>query len=117
MNKESNLYLIGMIASFLFAGIIEGYFDFEGADASTASITHTVLFMFLIWGWCKMHAMENNIGDVGGYFIFAALFPPIGMPIYFVKFFGLKKGIIKILKAIGFSFILIVCYFIPKIYL
>lgn len=106
-----------MIASFLFAGIIEGYFDFEGIDASTASITHTVLIMFLIWGWCKMHAIENKIGDVGAYFLFAALLPLLGLPVYFVKFFGLRKGIIKILKAIGFSCILIVCYFIPVIFL
>lgn len=117
MAKESNLYLVGMIASFLFAGIIEGYFDFDGINASNASITHTVLLMFLIWGWCKMHAMENNIGDEGGYFLFAALIPLLGVPVYLVKFFGLKQGIIKILKAMVFSCILIVCYFIPVIYL
>ncbi|MGB1800228.1 MAG: hypothetical protein ACPHLK_05285 [Gammaproteobacteria bacterium] len=117
MNKESNIYLAWMVISFLFAGIIEGYFDFEGSDASTASITHTVLLMFLIWGWCKMHAMGNNIGNEAGYFLFAALFPVFGLPVYFLKFFGLKKGIIMILKTIGFSCGLIVCYFIPVIYL
>ncbi len=117
MDRESNKYIFWMIASFLIAGIIEGYFDFEGIDASTASITHTVLLMFLIWGWCKMHAIENKVDNVGGYSLFVALFPLLGVPVYFVKFFGLKKGIIKILKAIVFSCILIVCYFIPVIYL
>lgn len=117
MAKESNMYLAGMIASFLFAGIIEGYFDFKGSDASAASITHTVLFMFLIWGWCKMHSMENNIDGAEGYFLFAALFPPLGVSVYFVNFFGLKKGIIKIVKAMLFSCVLVVCYFIPVIFL
>ncbi len=61
MDKESNKYIFWMLASFLIAGIIEGYFDFEGIDASTASITHTVLLMFLIWGGAKCMRLKIRL--------------------------------------------------------
>jgi hypothetical protein len=115
MHKESNKYLIWIIASFLIAGIIEGYYGIDSDNAKSISIAHTLIFIFLIWAWCKMHAEENNLNKVNGYCVFVAFFPPVGVPTYFLKFFGLKKGAMRTLKAIGFTCILALFYLIPLI--
>ena len=96
--KTSNNYLIAMAVIAFIVGLGEillGNINLK----FIVGVANTIL----VFGWCKAHAIENNKTSFGGYRIFAALFPIIGVPVYLFKFFGFKHGVIKLLKAVLFA--------------
>ena len=115
MKTESSKYLLWLVISFLIAGAIEGYLGFESSATRGLGIAHTLIIAILVWAWCKMHAIENKLENISGFPAFAAFFPPLGVPTYFVKFFGIKNGARKILKAVWFTCILIIAYLVTGI--
>lgn len=56
----------------------------------------------LLFNWCKTHAHAAGVGLPAGYAPLCGLLPLLGVPLYFLRTFGLRKGVVGILKAVGF---------------
>ena len=111
--KVSNKYLLWILVSFIISGLLEGYYP-EGSDIVSAIVSvHPVVICILIFIWCGVHAEEHGFSNIGGYKLFSAIAPPLGIPTYFIKHFGFKKGLVKTFKAIGFFIILAASYLVP----
>ncbi len=113
MKQQSTKLLVWLALSFLLTGIIEGYLPDNGNDLGPLYFPHTILIGILTFAWAKNHATENDVISPGRYPILCALFPPLGVPIYFFKFFGFLGGGMKILKSLGFFFVTGACYLVP----
>jgi len=113
MKQQSTKLLFWLALSFLAAGIIEGYFSGTSNGLGPLYLPHTVLVAVLTYAWCKSHARENNVVSPGSYPVLSAIFPPLGVPIYFFKFFGFRSGGMKVLKSFGFFAITMASYLIP----
>ena len=111
--SASNKYLLWLWLSFVLAGLLEHYYPQGTEDARGIAVAHSFLIMFLIFAWCGHHAVENDIGSVGVFKIFAAILPPVGVPVYFFKYFGLKRGGVLTMKALGVLLVLAVSSAVP----
>jgi len=105
--KKSNKYLVVLFLSFIVFGFIEGLYPAGGDNARAMGVIHTFIIAVLIFAWCDNHALENNVESTGGYRLLAAVFPPLGIPIYFFKCFGFKRGGFKVLISMGALVILV----------
>jgi hypothetical protein len=104
--KTSDTILLVYFFSFIVAGVAEGMAP-TGAEWPLAIVmSHTFLIAIMTFSWCGAHATENRITPPGGSKLLAGLFPPLGIPYYMFAGYGLKKGSVKLLKAILF---LILC--------
>ena len=112
--KDSRKYLLWALATFIVAGIVESPKD---GSYTNVEFAHTVLFTILIYAWCKSHALEHGIESIGGMKVFAAVLPPIGVPVYFFKYFGFKAGVILTLQAFGYLVLLFLAYAAPYVLL
>ena len=113
--KRSKQILLWLFSSFVLAGVIESYFPEGSENARGISVAHTFVISILVFAWCKAHAQENDVTLRGGYRLFAAVIPPIGVPSYFFKYYGFKAGVLKVLKSIGVLVILASGYLVPYI--
>ncbi len=113
MKQQSTKLLFWLALSFLAAGIIEGYLPNSGSGLGPLYLPHTVLIAVLTFAWCKSHARENNVVSPGSYPVLCAIFPPLGVPVYFFKFFGFRNGGTKVLKSFGFFIIVGASYIVP----
>lgn len=112
--KDSRKYLAWALASFVASGIVES----PGANGSpNVAFAHTIIFTVLIYAWCKSHALEHGIESIGGFKLFAAILPPVGVPAYFFKYFGFKAGVILTLQAFGYLVLLFIGYAAPYVLL
>ena len=76
-------------------------------NIDTVNFVYVLINDIVIAGWLIFHAREHEIKPPYINAIFAGLFPPIGIPVYFYRKFGFKFGSLKVLKAIAFLFVLI----------
>jgi len=93
--KESNKYIAWLLLSFIIAGVVDGL----GINSTT--FAQPIIVAILVFAWCGIHAIENEITMAKGYRIFSAVIPVVGVPIYFFRYFGFIKGLMKTLKAFG----------------
>ncbi len=68
-------------------------------------LIHGIAFAILIFVWCKLHAKAHGVQEKA-FACFTALLPPVGVPLYMFRAFGIKNGLIGTLKALGFFLIL-----------
>jgi hypothetical protein len=113
MKLKSTTYLLWILLVNVIAGIIEGCLPIDRSGHSPLSFPYAILFAVLTFCWCRRHAYENNITLSHSYPAFAGLFPPLGVRTYFFRFFGFRKGGVKVLKSIGFFSLLGIGYFLP----
>ncbi len=117
MKLKSTECLLWILFTSVIAGIIEGYMPIDRRGYSLVTLPYVITFAVLTFLWCRSHAFESNITFSHSYPAFAALFPPLGVPTYFFRFFGFRKGGMKVLKSIGFLFVMIICRHLPVIIL
>ena len=110
--NESQKYLVWLAVTSAVAGLIDGFFP-ESETARRVARLHSFLICVLVWAWCGMHALEHGHGTGGGYRLFAALLPPVGIPAYLVKYFGWRGGVRRSVKALGFFVLMVLCYLAP----
>jgi len=106
--RKSNKLLIVLALSFVIFGIVEA--ELRPADLS---LIHGTIIAILVFMWCHAHASENGISSSSGYRLMAVFLPPIGVPLYFYRFYGFKSGSIKMAKAVAFAIVLLALYDIP----
>ena len=111
--KNSDKLLVVVLLSFALFGAVEGIQQENRDNAQALSVIHSLVLTILTFAWCKAHSLEHGINSVGGYRLWAAILPPLGVPTYFYKYYGLKSGSKKVAKFIGFMLLSIAAYGIP----
>jgi len=103
-NKVRMILLIMALSNFA-----SGFLDmvlFTGRDGpSPLLFIHCIIMAILIYVWVKLHAKAHGVPEKA-YAGFAALFPPVGVPLYLFRAFGRKGRLIGTLRAFGFFLIL-----------
>ncbi len=59
--------------------------------------------IYVIFLWSKCHANENDKVVSNGTHLLSAVFPMIGLPVYFIRYFGFKIGSVKSIQAFLFG--------------
>ena len=117
LKRESTKYLFWLAISFLVAGAVGGYLPSDSRSFEPLYLSHIAIISLLTFAWSRSHAVENDLASNRRYSAFAALFPPLGIPVYFFRFFGLKQGVLKVLKTAVFFVILGIVYLLPYVIL
>jgi len=100
--------------TFLGVVIVTSFVDFYWYQGeSIAKYMEPIIYLLgaltLFW-WSKKHSEENSIDASNRTHFFSAILPIIGVPIYFFRYFGLKKGGEKFLLSIGYLIVAFLLY-------
>jgi len=94
------LLLILLGISFLVVGLIEPFTSRPGDLHSPVSLLHIAAIAVLIYMWCKADAAARNTTPRRGAALFAALFPPLGIPFYLFQSRPWKRALLGVGVAI-----------------
>jgi|SRR5579862_5720046 len=98
--KTDKILVIAMAISFIITGIVEPSFPNPGQMFNETGAIQSILMAILLFAWCKAHAAANKIKIPTGAPILVAIIAPIGIPYYFFRGFGWRKGFSLLLLAI-----------------
>lgn len=70
---------------------------------------HGIIGAILVFVWCRLHAKVHGVPEKA-FAWFTALLPPVGVPLYLFRAFGVKNGFIGTLKAFGFFLVMVFLY-------
>jgi hypothetical protein len=113
MKINSNKILILIILIALSFGFIEGIIR-EPDPRGALFLPYMILMAILAFVWCKRHVKENGISEPTGSSFLCGMITIIGVPLYFFRAFGFKKGIIGSLKGLGFILSVAILYGLSK---
>jgi hypothetical protein len=97
--KSSYKVVLAILVSFIISSLVDSYFIYTQNTADISFIPHTFILSVLLFIWCKYHAQENNIQDIGYKPLLCAVLGFIGLPYYAFKCYGLKGGAILLGKG------------------
>lgn len=86
------MYVLGMAAVWAATGLIEPHTPHAGEPMNEIGLIQIVVWAILIFGWVKAHARSRAAIPATGSAVFAALLPPLGVPYYALRTFGLREG-------------------------
>lgn len=95
------LLLALLTASFFVVGLIEPHTAQPGDMHSPLSVIHIVAITALIYMWCKADSLARNAVPRKGAALFAAVFPPLGVPLYLFRSRPWKKGLRDVVLAVA----------------
>ncbi len=85
-------FVIGMVAVWGATGLIEPHAPNAGQPFNEIGFIQIIAWAVLLFGWVKAHARSKQIEPPAGAALFAALLPPLGVPYYAYRGFGLRRG-------------------------
>jgi len=94
--------LLAMLSTFVLAGILEPHLPLPGQPFNEIGLVESLAFALLVFAWCKADAAAHNVPLPGGARLFAALFPPIGVPYYFFRTRPWRSALADTGKAVTF---------------
>jgi len=109
--KRSNKTVALIILSFAITAIIDSYFLYAKGISSPTYLPHLLFIAIFGFVWCKQHAFENSVKDLGGHALACGLIGIIGVPIYGFSKFGLRAGgriVLKMILCLALCIFLIV---------
>lgn len=101
---KSKKIIIWLLVSFLAFGFIEGFFP---SKEKSIFLWHGCVVAFLVLWWIGVHSKENEVVPAKGSKIITLLMAPIGLPYYFYKSYGFRKGSMLVLYTL-FTYVLAV---------
>ena len=105
--NQAQIILICITVSMVFSAIADVVWPQASREIGFG---HSLLMTVLIFLWVKAHVRIENIREPRGSAFIAALFAPIGIPVYFVRGFGWQRGMFASLKALAFLVVLFLLY-------
>ena len=110
MKKRSSKILLVVVYSFIIVGFIEGALPEEDSIYRPFMYPHALVLIGLTFSWWKAHSNENGVALPNGYSLLTLFISPLAISFYFLKSFGIRSGIIRMLKMFGFLLVSGVCY-------
>jgi hypothetical protein len=80
-------------------------------DPRVLDIVASTSFAICAFAWVKADARERQREHPPGSALLAALIIPIGIPLYFFRAFGARRGFLATAKFLGFLVVLVGTYF------
>jgi len=105
---KKNIYLLLILLVSSISVVADSLLGTTHLEWSPSSAIAGLFILFFVYAWCIEHAKHYKIKIPGRSPFWAAAFPPIGVPIYFFRGFGFKKGFFKTIKFIGFLILILV---------
>jgi hypothetical protein len=102
--------VVAMAMSCVIAGVVEPFVPHAGAPMNAVGVAHTLVLAVLLFAWCKAHANANGIYPPARAPILVAVISFVGLPYYFIRGFGWRRGLKLCLLAIGVLFGLALSY-------
>lgn len=101
--KTSRIILGALVLSFFLSGTVEALWPFL-SDATF--FIHGFTIAFLVFWWVGEHASEQGLAaPPNGSKFLSAFIPPVGLPYYFYRGYGVKLGTVKLgLSILTFAF-------------
>ncbi len=96
-----HLLLAILGASFFVVGLIEPHSAQPGDLHSPLSVIHIVAITALIYMWCKADALARGRVPPKGGALLAAVFPPLGVPVYLFRSRPWKRALLDTVLAIA----------------
>ena len=107
MKQPSTIRLALLFGLFVLLGVGDALYPKQLEDLQLVS---TVLIAVLLFSWVKAHAQEHQIKEPPGAAMLAGVVAPIGIPYYFFRGFGFRRGLAGILRALLFLFLASLAY-------
>ena len=110
MKTHPNKFLWWLLGVSTMIGFGEAFVPDRGGTFGALALPHILLSSVILYGWCKAHVRASGLEEPTGSALLCGLFGIIGVPLYFFRAFGLKKGCIGTLKTVGFFVIVVGAY-------
>jgi len=111
MSDKKNVRMVLIILALytLASGFLDAVLVTNRDEHPPLLFIHWIIGAILIFVWCRLHAKVHGVQEKA-FAWFTALLPPVGVPLYLFRAFGIKNGFIGTLKALGFFLILVFLY-------
>jgi hypothetical protein len=103
----SRKFVVGMLFLWGVTGLIEPHTPNAGEPFNEIAFVQMIVWAVLMFGWVKAHAKLNQISPPTGAPLLAALLPPVGVPYYAFRGYGLLRGA----KLVGLSLLTMILLF------
>jgi hypothetical protein len=110
MNYQPYTYLWWLIATFAVVGLADAFLPSGGSYYGALTFPAWAASAILLFNWCKAHVQTLGIKEPTGSAALCGFFAPIGVPLYFFRAFGFKRGLRGTLKAFGVYVLLSTAY-------
>lgn len=114
MKNPSRRFLWALLAVSALTGVGEAFLRSRGAPSGPLALPYMFISSVLFFGWCKDHARSARIQEPMGSAVLCGMVALIGVPLYFFRAFGLKRGLIGTGKSIGFFLLMAIAYGVPN---
>lgn len=110
MSNRPSKYLWFLLGIAAVVGIADAFLPRGGGAYGALTFPLWVSTAILLFKWCKAHAHASGITEPSGSAALCGLLAPVGVPLYFFRGFGFKKGMAGSAKAIGFYILFSLAY-------
>jgi hypothetical protein len=104
MRKSRKLLLIWLLVFMGLGLLMESLRSAIGTQSQYENWTNLMLglaFSMVIFAWCRAESSERGVEGSRGLRVWAAMFPPVGLPLYLIRTRGLKSAVVTSAKAVG----------------
>jgi hypothetical protein len=106
--------VVGMAAVWAIAGVVEPHLPNAGAPLNETGVVQSLAMTLLLFAWCKAHARTHATRPPVGSPLLVALLSPIGLPYYFFRGYGFRKGLallgLAVLCFLAFATAYFLCF-------
>lgn len=99
-----------MAAMWTVGGLIEPHIPHASHPLNAVAVSQMLLFGVLSFAWCKAHARARGIQPPMAAPLLTGLCPPLGMPYYSLRAFGLGRGTLLVVIGIALLLVFMVLY-------
>ncbi|HEX7868095.1 MAG TPA: rard protein [Variovorax sp.] len=102
MNRPRRV-LVALALSFVVAGVLSPIVpQMAGKPYSVIDVIHSLLIGALCYTWCRADGLVRGVLPPGRSALVAGVFPPLGVPLYFLRTRPFLKALVATLGAIAF---------------
>lgn len=112
--KKSHIVLLILMFTFLLSGSIDAYYSVVKGVTNITYLIHGFLIAISCFAWCHYHSRENGHFNRDNLAFWSFFCPPIGIPLYSFKIYGLKRGSKIVLLSLVFYISAASVYFIAE---
>ena len=100
---KDKILVIAFLASFLVSGMVDSVAAHHGATGPTraTAFIHALTCALILYFWCKNHAVRYGVDESKAAPALCGLICVVGVPLYFIRAFGWRKGLVGCAKALG----------------